>query len=239
MKYIGLKKTYHVFLLTILIVLILSVRTAYAAVAGYNIYRSQTSGGPYAKVNLEPVPSVSYQDISLVNGTVYYYVITSVDTAGNESGYSAEVFAQPLPVIGVDVSPDVWDIGSKPVSSVTTMQNSEKITVFNVGSSAISYSLQVVNPLGWQASQTIPDYNTYLLNAGFSVNIGNIFWNTSNHALSTESVLCTDTKFAGDQTGVNVTSGQERTLWLQFKAPVATPIITEQNIEVIINAQTP
>ena len=46
-------------------------------------------------------PDTSYVDISLTNGTTYYYRICAVDTAGNISGYSEEVQATPAKQITV------------------------------------------------------------------------------------------------------------------------------------------
>jgi large repetitive protein len=58
--------------------------------AGYNLYRSMTRGGPYAKINSALLGSRSYADSGLTNGVTYYYVSVAVDTLGNESAYSNE-----------------------------------------------------------------------------------------------------------------------------------------------------
>lgn len=63
---------------------------------GYNIYRSTTSGGPYTtKLNGALLGPSAYVDNSALNGTTYYYVVTAVDTTGNESAKSAQVLATP------------------------------------------------------------------------------------------------------------------------------------------------
>jgi predicted phosphodiesterase len=62
--------------------------------AGYNVYRSTTASGPYSKIAALLTTS-DYTDPGLVNGTIYYYVVTSIDQAANESGYSNEVSATP------------------------------------------------------------------------------------------------------------------------------------------------
>jgi centrosomal CEP192-like protein len=59
-------------------------------VGGYYIYRSSISGGPYAKLNTTLDPASSYTDAGLTSGS-YFYVVTSVDPNGVESGYSNEV----------------------------------------------------------------------------------------------------------------------------------------------------
>jgi rhamnogalacturonan endolyase len=68
------------------------------AIAGYNVYRSQTSGSGYSKINSTLVTGTSYLNSSLTDNTNYYYVVTAVDYEGGESGYSAEVAATPGPV---------------------------------------------------------------------------------------------------------------------------------------------
>ena len=63
--------------------------------AGYNVYRSPTVGGPYTKVNTTLVTLSNYSDLGLVNGTEYYYVVRAVDTSTNESLNSNESYAIP------------------------------------------------------------------------------------------------------------------------------------------------
>lgn len=63
-------------------------------VAGYNIYRGTSSGGPYStKVNPVLVTGTSYTDTTVQAGETYYYVATAADSGGGESGYSNEAVA--------------------------------------------------------------------------------------------------------------------------------------------------
>ena len=62
-------------------------------IAGYNIYRGATSGGPYTKVNSAPNIDNTYTDTSVGSGKTYFYVVTTVGGAGAESGHSSEVTA--------------------------------------------------------------------------------------------------------------------------------------------------
>jgi len=59
-----------------------------ANIAGYNVYRSTTAGGPYTKINSSVVTGTTYTDITTQAGVTYYYVVTAVDTSNNESSYS-------------------------------------------------------------------------------------------------------------------------------------------------------
>ncbi len=62
-------------------------------VAGYNVYRSSTSNGPYTKLNSPLVTSTTYTDTTVVASQTYFYVGTSVDSSGNETAYSSQVSA--------------------------------------------------------------------------------------------------------------------------------------------------
>ncbi len=62
-------------------------------VAGYNVYRSTVSGGPYIGQNSSPVTGTSYSDSTVQAGQTYYYVATAVDNSGNESPFSNEAQA--------------------------------------------------------------------------------------------------------------------------------------------------
>ena len=62
-----------------------------AAVSGYNVKRSTTSGGPYTTV-ATGVNGLSYSNAGLAGSTTYYYVITAVN-GGGESANSAEANA--------------------------------------------------------------------------------------------------------------------------------------------------
>jgi fibronectin type 3 domain-containing protein len=67
----------------------------------YRIYRDTASP---ASILIDSVvasspPDTFYTDSSLTNGLEYFYRVTAVDSAGNESGYSSEVSETPNPFI--------------------------------------------------------------------------------------------------------------------------------------------
>ena len=61
--------------------------------SGYNVYRGTVSGGPYSKINSLADAGTSYTDSSVLSGTTYFYVTTSVDSSGDESVNSNQVTA--------------------------------------------------------------------------------------------------------------------------------------------------
>ena len=71
-----------------------SIALAWSAASGashYAVYRSQTSGSGYVK--LADVTTSNYVDTTATKGTRFYYVVTALDSADNESGYSLQVDA--------------------------------------------------------------------------------------------------------------------------------------------------
>ncbi|MGB8522371.1 MAG: choice-of-anchor D domain-containing protein [Candidatus Acidiferrales bacterium] len=63
-------------------------------VAGYNVYRGTSTGGPYvSKLTAAPVTSTQFTDSGLQSGQTYYYVVTAVDSNGVESVYSNQATA--------------------------------------------------------------------------------------------------------------------------------------------------
>jgi fibronectin type 3 domain-containing protein len=62
------------------------------SVAGYNVYRSTSAGGPYVKL-ASRVPGPPYEDRLVVSGRTYFYVVTAVDGAGREGVHSGRARA--------------------------------------------------------------------------------------------------------------------------------------------------
>ena len=64
-----------------------------SVVAGYHVFRSETSGGPYSKLDSNLVAADSYTDSSVQAGLTYFYVVTSVESSGMESANSTQTSA--------------------------------------------------------------------------------------------------------------------------------------------------
>jgi len=73
-----------------------------ADLAGYNVYRSETSAGgepamqTLIKLNSDLVKSPAYRDLTVKSGKVYSYAVSTVDMRGNESEKS-EPASEPVP----------------------------------------------------------------------------------------------------------------------------------------------
>jgi ASPM-SPD-2-Hydin domain-containing protein/centrosomal CEP192-like protein len=61
-----------------------------SAVTGYQVYRSDDSGGPYGRISSSEVGGLSFSDPTVSSGATYFYVVTAVNSAGDESGFSNE-----------------------------------------------------------------------------------------------------------------------------------------------------
>jgi len=125
--------------------------------AGYNVYRSTTSGSGYGKLNGSPLGSSDYADNSVTNGTTYYYVVTAVDTGSNESGDSSEVSATPelrtdVEIIGSWVSGTTHTKGSGTDRALIFIAHGELITG-NMTLASVTY--------GGQAMTKVIDRNYY------------------------------------------------------------------------------
>ena len=71
----------------------LSWAASTSSVSGYNVYRSTSSGSGYGKISSGLVSALAYSDSTVQSGTTYYYVVTAVDSSGNESTDSNQATA--------------------------------------------------------------------------------------------------------------------------------------------------
>ncbi len=67
-----------------------SVSPEGVSIAGYNVHRSTTHGGPYIKI-ASKVPALTFTDKLVRSQTTYFYVVTAVDQIERESKYSEEL----------------------------------------------------------------------------------------------------------------------------------------------------
>jgi hypothetical protein len=68
-----------------------------ATITGYNVYRGLASSGPFGRVNTALVADTSFNDLTVLGGTTYYYEVKSVDSNGTESAPAGPVPATTSP----------------------------------------------------------------------------------------------------------------------------------------------
>jgi hypothetical protein len=104
-----------------------------STVAGYNVYRSYTSGGPYVLITPAPIAATQFSDANVSPRVTYFYVATAVDLSANESVKSNEAFAAipssfPPVTISKTVTCTVPAAGLGPVSEIISVDSSGAIS---------------------------------------------------------------------------------------------------------------
>ncbi len=84
--------------------------------AGYLLSRSESSDGPFVRLNADPLPNTTYLDAGLAPGRRYWYKVQAVDVAGNPSNPSdpADAVAGLAPPLSFDWLSARW--ASIPIS---------------------------------------------------------------------------------------------------------------------------
>jgi hypothetical protein len=104
----------------------------------YQVKRSTTNGGPYTTVGMPA--TTSFTDTGLTNGTIYYYVVAAVNSAG-ASANSNQVFDEPgavAPNVTVIVNPAQTQAISPYIYGIdgntnASIPNVPAVTVFRMG----------------------------------------------------------------------------------------------------------
>jgi len=61
-----------------------------SSVVGYHVYRGTLSGGPYSRLTANTVGGPDFSDTTVASARRYYYVVTALNSAGEESAFSNE-----------------------------------------------------------------------------------------------------------------------------------------------------
>jgi hypothetical protein len=92
-------------------------RSASTDIYGYNVYRSQNVGGPFARVNVDVVAGTSYfRDEGLATLTRYYYQVAAVDSSRVTSTPSVTVTQATAPAERAGFPVDFTDETSGPLA---------------------------------------------------------------------------------------------------------------------------
>jgi len=130
-------------------------------IAGYNIYRSEFSGGPYAKLNSIPVSDALFNDSTALPGILYYYCTTAQIYAYPESRLSNEVQDS----LGIsehnnnNPALSFISMSSNPFCEQIAFNSSQnrylQVKIFDVKGSLI-YETKGYSCIEWQPGRTIP-----------------------------------------------------------------------------------
>jgi fibronectin type 3 domain-containing protein len=110
--------------------------SASANATGYYVKRSTTSGGPYTQI--AGTGSTSFTDTGVTNGTKYFYVVSSYNSAG-QSVNSGEASATPSAPVAIPLTPS----GLQAVAG-----NAEVSLIWNGSNGATSYNLKRATTTG-------------------------------------------------------------------------------------------
>jgi hypothetical protein len=61
-----------------------------SSVVGYHVYRGTLPGGPYSRVTPNTIGGPDFSDTTIASAGRYYYVVTALNSAGEESAFSNE-----------------------------------------------------------------------------------------------------------------------------------------------------
>jgi endoglucanase len=209
--------------------------------AGYNIYRSTTSGGGYSKLNGPILSTSDYIDNSVVNGTTYYYIVKAIDTSSNESGPSGEVSATPHIITNISVLGS-WASGTTHAKetgsgrALVFVAHAEHTAATSL--TAVTYGGQ---PMTKVIDRVISSSNTYAYAAAFILNEAgvaaaanstfNLTWNTIPSAPGYASVFLDNV----NQTTLVGASDGNTTITLD---PIRTNPLPTNNGDMVIVAAT-
>ena len=87
-----------------LIVTLTWTPTIDARATGYRVLRGTSNGGPYTQIATTGPTDSNYTDLTVTNGTTYFYVVTASNAAG-ESGSSNQATATPTAPLTIPAAP--------------------------------------------------------------------------------------------------------------------------------------
>ena len=115
--------------------------TASPGATGYLVKRATVSGGPYATIASPTV--TSYADVSVTNGTTYYYVVTATNDAGesansNEAGATPQQLATTTALVSAPVAAGSY--GANVLFTATVTAGATGTVTFRDGASVLAVS---------------------------------------------------------------------------------------------------
>ncbi len=123
-----------------------------ADLAGYHVYRSTASGGPFARITGSLLTDNFYADSRVAGGATYHYVVRSADTSWNLSGASNEAHAA-LSAGTIILSEVMYDVpasddGFEWVELYNPGPETVDLSGYSLGNGGIDYTYSVVQLAG-------------------------------------------------------------------------------------------
>lgn len=129
------------------------------SVAGHNVYRSNTPGGPYTRLNKSLIRSPFYTDNSAELNRTYYYSVTTVHASGEESRYSSDLKVITESALVAKAGPDLvvnsgntvilsgsgWDPEGMPLVYSWSQISGTTVTVIRADKSEATFLAPVVS----------------------------------------------------------------------------------------------
>ena len=139
-------------------------------------------------------------------------------------------------ILSTDITEVSFNFGQ--VTPGGSVVSTSSAAVTNNGNINATYQIKLSTPPSWNAGTT-PGNNEFVFYVLFNATMPSAGDFGAEDILSTTTVSCTATVFAGNWDGVNVPPGGKRGLWAYFKAPTATTVETQQGITVTITPGKP
>ncbi|MBN1384538.1 MAG: gliding motility-associated C-terminal domain-containing protein [Elusimicrobia bacterium] len=200
-------------------------------IAGYNVYRSVTSGSSYTKVSTYIVTSSQYDDV-LADVKEYFYVVTAVDNTSHESSYSNEVSTVPalrLPKAPLRVSGNLNDSGDFVITWNSVTQNNDG----TICSDLAAYNIYSANSLkGTWTQRVAVDTNTFTW-TDTQTDWGLIYYfiRSANEAgIESENSMIIDSSPSGNITFMDMDSSSNPVVGLEIPKEISNIFQKEQNV---------
>jgi hypothetical protein len=139
--------------------------------AGYKVYKSRNSGQYLGSLNQELFSKREFVDRDVKNGENYFYVITAVDTEGNESSFSLEISATPY-------------IPLKAPTILTAMGVGDEVVRLEWEPSLGGGTFEVVGYKIFRSTQLPVDLKTGPINRGVISGKENVFFDSPENSIS-------------------------------------------------------
>jgi len=205
--------------------------SASSDVRRYRVYHSLESGGPYQLRNEDPVDHAVYLDCGLSGNTRYFYMVTAVDTSGNESDPSAEfsTSTNPPQMPGFPIEMRVETVSSPAIGDIDGDGDMEIVTGNNYVYAWHHNGMEMIDGDG--DPQTWGVLNTEGLDYVAPVALADLDTNRGNEIIGAS--YSTKQIFVFDYQG-NIVSGWPKTTEQSVRAaPVAGDLDGDGDLEVI------